>query len=79
MDFSLHKLDQEYFVLFDKTLTLQVVTVQLEVCVWVRCQGWWSCLFPIFVHFLFGPSQVHVRTILNLNYMLPQIEVNPRF
>lgn len=61
-----------------KHLTLQVVTTQLEVCVWVKCQGWWSFLFPVFMHFLFGPSQVHVRTILNLNYIFPQIEVNPR-
>jgi len=33
MNFGLHMLDQKYFVLFDETLTLSVVTMQLEVYV----------------------------------------------
>jgi hypothetical protein len=33
-------LDQIYFVLFDETLTLNMVTIQLEVYVWVKCQGY---------------------------------------
>lgn len=35
MNFCLHMLDQIYFVLFDETLTLNMVTMQLEVYVWV--------------------------------------------
>ena len=37
MNFGLHMLDQKYFVLFDEMLTLHVVTMQLEVYVWVKC------------------------------------------
>ena len=80
MNFGLHMLDQKYFVRFDEMLTLHMVTMQLEVYVWVKCQGWWSFLFPYFMHFLFCPSQTHVRTIkILINFMFPQIEVNPRF
>lgn len=67
MKICLHMLDQIYFVLFDEILALNVVTMQLEVYVWVKCQGWWSFLFPYFMYFLFCPSQIHVRTILNIN------------
>jgi hypothetical protein len=52
MNFGLHVLDQKYFVLFDETLTLLILTLQLEVCVWVKCQvlvvisfSWFYALF----------------------------------
>ena len=67
MNFGLHMLDQKYFTLFDETLTLNMVTMQLQVYVWVKGQGLWSFLFPDFMYFLFGPSQIHVRTVLNIN------------
>lgn len=67
MNFGLHMLDQKYFVLFDEMLTLNMVTMQLEFYMWVKCQGWWSFLFPDFKHFLFCPGQIYVRTILYVN------------